>query len=158
MGIFGKKKEVTKVVLKHTDGLKSYGDAMVNLEINDDKQCIIITPKVYKIPPVSLKYENILNIASVSEKDIIEKNKSTVGRAIVGGVVLGPLGAIVGGMSGIGTNKGNQVNYYTVINYQVDGEVKVLSFKVFGFANWTGFIQSVKSRIKVKELENEIFL
>ena len=158
MGIFGKKKEVIKVALQHTDGLKGYGGAMVKLELDDINQCIVISPTIYKIASVNLHYENILNIASVSEKEIIEKNKSTVGRALAGGVVLGPLGAIVGGMSGIGSNKSNKVNYYTVINYEVDGETKVLSFKTIGMANWTGFIQSVKSRIKVTELESEIFI
>jgi len=158
MGIFGKKKECVKVNLQHADGLKGYGGAMVELKLDDDKQCVVITPKGCTASSVCLSYGKIVNIESVSDKQIIEKNKSTVGRALVGGVVLGPLGAIVGGISGVGTNKGNQVSYYTVINYEVDGAIKVLSFKTIGFANWTGFIQSVKNRIKVKELENEIFL
>lgn len=43
------------------------------------------------------------------EVQIVEKDKSVIGRAVVGGVLLGPVGAVVGGMSGIGTNKNEKV-------------------------------------------------
>lgn len=35
-------------------------------------------------------------------KEITEKDKSVIGRAVVGGLIFGAVGAIVGGMSGIG--------------------------------------------------------
>lgn len=38
-------------------------------------------------------------------KQITEKDKSVVGRAIVGGIAFGVVGAVVGGMSGLGTKK-----------------------------------------------------
>ncbi len=44
-----------------------------------------------------------------AEYATIEKDKSVIGRAIVGGLLLGPVGAIVGGMSGIGTKKETKV-------------------------------------------------
>ncbi len=44
-----------------------------------------------------------------AEYETIEKDKSVIGRAIVGGLLLGPVGAIVGGMSGIGTKKETKV-------------------------------------------------
>ena len=157
MGIFGKKKEVTKVALQHVDGLKGYGGAMVNLELDDVNKCITISPKIYKTAPVSLNYAQIINIEGISDKEIVEKNKSTVGRAAIGGLILGPLGAIVGGISGIGSNKSNKVNYYTVINYESQGEIKVLSFMVIGFSSWSEFIWSVRHRIKEDE-SDKIFV
>lgn len=39
------------------------------------------------------------------EREIIDKDKSVIGRAVVGGLILGPVGAVVGGMSGLGTKK-----------------------------------------------------
>lgn len=41
---------------------------------------------------------------SIEHKDNIvgKKDKSVIGRALIGGVLLGPVGALVGGMSGIG--------------------------------------------------------
>lgn len=38
-------------------------------------------------------------------KQITEEDKSVVGRALVGGLVFGVVGAVVGGMSGIGTKE-----------------------------------------------------
>lgn len=60
------------------------------------------------------------------EADITnEKEKSVVGRAVVGGLLLGPVGAIVGGMSGIGTKtqvtKG-KTTLYMVIKTKDDVE------------------------------------
>ena len=37
-----------------------------------------------------------------SKKNNRKKSKSIIGRALVGGLILGPVGAIVGGMTGIG--------------------------------------------------------
>ena len=44
-----------------------------------------------------------------AEYETIEKDKSVIGRAIVGGLLLGPVGAIVGGMSGIGTKQETKI-------------------------------------------------
>lgn len=41
-------------------------------------------------------------------KQITEKDKSVVGRAIVGGIAFGVVGAVVGGMSGLGTKKSKE--------------------------------------------------
>lgn len=55
---------------------------------------------------------------AIQPDEITEKDKSVIGRAVVGGLLLGPVGAIVGGMSGIGTKqkvkKGN-VDLYLYI-------------------------------------------
>lgn len=41
-----------------------------------------------------------------SQQTVIEKkSKSVVGRAVLGGLLLGPVGALVGGMSGLGTKE-----------------------------------------------------
>ena len=42
---------------------------------------------------------------NIDKKRIEEKGKSVVGRALVGTLIAGPLGTIVGGMSGLGTKK-----------------------------------------------------
>jgi len=47
--------------------------------------------------------ENINYIVIEHKENIVgKKDKSIIGRAVIGGVLLGPLGAIIGGMSGIG--------------------------------------------------------
>lgn len=66
----------------------------------------------------------------LTKTDLLKKDKTVIGRGIVGGLVLGPLGAIVGGMSGIGQkhNKGN----YLVLNYRSSDneEIKVIIFDI----------------------------
>jgi hypothetical protein len=44
------------------------------------------------------------------------KNKSVLARGVVGGIILGPLGAVIGGMSGIGT-KTKEGKSFLTINY-----------------------------------------
>lgn len=60
-----------------------------------------------KLSKVGVHVNNITDI-HVEDKELVleEKEKSVLGRALVGGLILGPVGAIVGGMTGIGTKKG----------------------------------------------------
>ena len=52
---------------------------------------------------VGILESNILSVNLEGQNQLLEqKNKSVIGRAIVGGLILGPVGAIVGGMTGIG--------------------------------------------------------
>jgi len=47
--------------------------------------------------------EKMMNGISIIVDGIVkEEDKSVVGRAVVGGLLFGPLGAVVGGMSGVG--------------------------------------------------------
>jgi Domain of unknown function (DUF4352) len=58
----------------------------------------------------------IISIDFASQSDLLRQDKSVIGRAVVGSLLMGPLGTIVGGMSGIGT-KSAAVNSFLVINY-----------------------------------------
>jgi len=59
----------------------------------------------------------IISIKLTSREELSRTDKSVIGRAIVGGLILGPLGAIVGGMSGIGNEEKLKNLNYLVINY-----------------------------------------
>lgn len=59
----------------------------------------------------------IISINTAWREDLVKTDKSVIGRAVVGGLILGPLGAIVGGMSGIGTKEKYENKYYMIINY-----------------------------------------
>jgi len=48
---------------------------------------------------------------------VYDEDKSVVKRAVVGGLILGPLGAVVGGMSGIGSKKKEKYKGYIVVNF-----------------------------------------
>ena len=65
----------------------------------------------------NIHHSQIINLKSASTEELIQVNKSVIGRAVVGGLILGPLGAIIGGMSGIG-NKDKSINKkYFIINF-----------------------------------------
>ncbi len=59
----------------------------------------------------------IISIKQTSRDELIRTDKSVIGRAVVGGLILGPLGAIVGGMSGIGSKEKLKNQNYLVINF-----------------------------------------
>ena len=85
----------------------------------------------------TLRYDQITNIGLLTEEQVLhyEKQKSVVGRAVVGQLLLGPLGAIVGGMSGIGSTQKSKTSYkeYLIINYTTtSNEESVISLGVVG--------------------------
>jgi hypothetical protein len=160
MGIFGKKnKEVKPVELTYIDGVEGYSKGtVVTLSLNDEKQCLVMEALKGNYPLVNISFEKIVAANLVHERDVIESNKSTAGRAIVGGVLLGPLGAIVGGMSGIGTKKNTKLRDFLVINYKSQDTIKVLSFEIVNITlNLPKFINKLREKIQVKE-NTEIYL
>lgn len=64
-----------------------------------------------------ISYDQIIDMKFVTHKQLATENKSVIGRAVVGGVLLGPLAAVVGGMSGIGTKTKKLGDYLFVINF-----------------------------------------
>ena len=53
----------------------------------------------------SIPYSDINNISFATDEILNEKEKSIIGRAIVGGLFFGVTGAVIGGLSGTGTKK-----------------------------------------------------
>jgi len=62
-----------------------------------------------------IHYSQILSIEYIEKSELLETNKSVIKRALIGTILLGPLGGIVGGLSGIGSDK----KYFSaiIINY-----------------------------------------
>lgn len=135
MGIFSKKSNDISSKLMYVDGLDSFSfGIMVKLSLNSKDEYLELE-SVFKIgkekPKVYLNYNQVISISLVTEKEVIEQSKSTVGRAVAGGVLLGPVGAIVGGMSGIGNKTKNKTRNFVVINYKSrNGDIKIIRFEV----------------------------
>lgn len=131
MGLFSKKIDdgILRTNLVFIDGINSFakGEA-VTMSFNKEKREVSISSIIDKNRPVANLSVDKINVAKfMSETEIKEKSKSVGGRAVVGGILLGPLGALVGGVSGVGDKKSKTIKNYIVINYSED---KVLSFEI----------------------------
>lgn len=92
--------------LLYIEGLQGLQNCKSKIRLSNNKILYLdIWPSCYESRKKSynIKYENIKKVELL--KQIEEKDKSVIGRAIVGGVLLGPVGAVVGGMSGLGTKQ-----------------------------------------------------
>lgn len=95
---------------KHITGLPVQRDQIVNLILIQDG--LAISSRKFE---AKINLDQIKIATSMSQHEMATQQKSVAGRAVVGGVLLGPLGAVVGGMSGIGTK--NKKGHFLVINY-----------------------------------------
>lgn len=79
---------------------------------------------------VTLNYNQITDVFYGGKTELIQKPKSVIGRAVVGGVIFGGVGAIVGAASGTGTKTGKKTHLYFIISYtSSDGEDKYIQFE-----------------------------
>jgi len=116
-----KKQTLNSITLTHIDGLSGYGSG-VKVKISKTLEKLTID-EAYSIPT-----KNIESIIFNSSKQLTEYQKSVLGRAVVGGVLLGPLGAFVGGMSGVGTQQETKIVWLITINYNEYGNSKTSIF------------------------------
>lgn len=162
--IFGKKNKEGKksINLTYIDGISSYSKGTaIQLSLDDEGKQVKVKARVYKKPPVFLPYDQITEVKVVSEKDIVEKSKTVLGRAFIGSIFLGPLGAIVGGMSGVGNKQKSETHYFMVINYRSkDEELKALCFEIVGATlHLVSFVKEFRNKLTIETVvEKEIYL
>lgn len=153
MPIFGKKDKQgnLSVNLMSVDGIPQIPQGMaIRLTLDDNNNRLIIELRIGNKPPVYLDYNQIVNAGLVTDRDVIEKNKSVIGRAAIGGLLIGPLGAIIGGISGTGNKKTTIGKNYIVINYrpsQSPDDIKAISFEIVGASlHWDSFLKALKTK------------
>ena len=64
-----------------------------------------------------ISFEQLINLKFIPEEKLTQENKSVIGRAVIGGLLLGPLAAVVGGISGIGKKTKKLGNFLLTINF-----------------------------------------
>lgn len=150
MPIFGRKnKQGNRVInLKLIDGVPTIPNGLaVSVTLLDEE--LMVKVRIGKNAAGTIRYEQITGVEYLSEQEIREKAKNVIGRAVIGGFFLGPLAAIVGGMSGIGNKAKKIYHFYLVLNYRssVDGEIKAVVFeKVGATMGIEAFKKDLKSR------------
>lgn len=100
-----------------------------------------------------LNYSQITNLQQITNMEIVQKNKSSIKRGVVGGLAFGPAGLLLGGLSGIGTKDTKQLKNYLVINYKSSSsdEINVLNFQSLNYNNCNKIITFVNSKITKDE-------
>ena len=112
------------------------------------KNHLIVKSPIIK-QEITLNYSQITDVFYGLQTEITDKNKSVIGRALVGGLLLGGVGAIVGGISGIGTKKKKDTRKFFIISYKSNsGDDQFLQFED------TRMYKGSKVAKKLKELCN----
>ena len=111
-----------------------YGKHQAGLPLAQDAPCTIIAENdCFKFIGGGNSFElNRSKITDISVKTDVEIQKqyvSSAGGAIAGGMVFGPLGAIVGGR--VKEKKTREFTYYLIFTYRSDAEISYISFEIW---------------------------
>jgi len=107
-------------------------------------------------PAATLPISQVTNVGFFTETELIEKSRSVIGRGIAGGLVFGPVGAIVGGLSGTKNKQKKKQHSYLILNYIPSGgsDPVVLTFEeIFPSLKNVSFAKALRERITPKTIE-----
>lgn len=159
MSIFSKREKNTYIT-KYLQGLPNInvGDICKlsfdneNLIIQAIKVSGIIKSKVNVINTFKINNKKIISFDLINKSNIETKSKSVIGRGIAGGLIFGPVGAIIGGISGTKQDiKSNDEFFLNISYYGVnEDDLKVLIFKVGIYPNI--------ARMFIQEYNNNFFV
>lgn len=134
-GFFNSSKSVAVSLIAEDVPSIAKGNVVKVTMLSQENRLEIKMPYAKKgTPSVFLNYSQITAIERMSDIQIqkYEKSKSVIGRGIVGGLLLGYLGATIGAISGTGSKQiiEREIHHYVIINYtSSSGEIKAISFK-----------------------------
>ncbi len=155
MGFFKSKKgSIISDYFMLTENLGVYktGD-MVDVALYDED--LVIKSPVLK-QEIKLNYSQITDVYYGLETEIIEKNKSVIGRAVAGGLLFGGVGAVVGGISGTGTKEKKERHFYFIISYiSSTGENDFIQFEDTRLYKGVKVAKKLKELCNITELKND---
>lgn len=109
---------------KHINGLPIAEDNLCGVLSYNDKYEFNVNGLTF-----TLLRDKVTDICIKSDVDIQKQYVSSIGGAVAGGVLFGPLGAIIGGRA-----KEKEITtrtYYLIFTYTSDNEIKYISFDIF---------------------------
>ena len=155
MGFFKSKNgSIISDYFKLTDTLGVYNSGdMVDVALYED-HLIIMSPILKQ--EIKLNYSQITDVYYGLETEIIEKNKSVIGRAVAGGILFGGVGAVVGGLSGTGTKAKKERHFYFIISYNSSaGENTFIQFEDTRLYKGVKVANKLKEMCNITELKND---
>jgi hypothetical protein len=98
-----------------------------------------------------LPLDRIKDIFIKEETNMRYEDKSTIGRSIVGGIIAGPIGAVVGGLSGLGRKEiQDTIRYLKIIYIDKDNNHNILYFIIYSNCGYTQAVQRFVDKLKKK--------
>jgi len=102
---------IESMFLHHVNGIPNVG--------NDVQIMFYLYPdKVTVNDQQTISIDRINSTKIFSSQQLTEENKSVIGRAVAGGMIAGGLGALIGGMTGTGTQKVSKLLYFFSIDFR----------------------------------------
>ena len=138
MALFKKRKQEIQALRDSGMTVVVAGKHVSGLPLAENTSCLVRSfPNKLEIKAgditIDLDKSKITDIQLVSDRDVQKKKVSSIGGAVAGGVVFGPLGAIIGGRAK--TKKVTTINYYLIITYQDKNDNLVnIGFDLAGYA------------------------
>lgn len=133
------------VVSQHIEGL-GIGNVSCKILAYDDFIQIesLVNSQMFKIPA-----ERVRAFVTKSQQEFEELDRSVVGRALVGTLLVPGIGTIIGGMSGLKTKKKKQRSFYLIINFvDASGELKGVTFQDdLNISRLNSFTNAVNTRL-----------
>ena len=108
---------------------------------------------IKKRPILVIDLKDITNVAIISDTELIEKDKSVIGRGVVGSVLFGGAGLILGGLSGLNKKQVQQNIDYLIINYKSNGEDKVVNVYANEGVFDKGFMKGLNYAVDISKQE-----
>ncbi len=108
---------------KHATGLPIAQSDLVDLYVCENHLAIESSAAKSK-----LDYERIRDASIVSSTEIINQRVSSIGGAVAGAVIFGPLGAIIGGRSK--NHKTKKIDKFLVVVYDKKDNLEQLAFSI----------------------------
>jgi hypothetical protein len=124
----------TCIEAKHMAGLPIAQDAPTYLYLCDDKVIFERNEMTY-----NLEWNKIKDITMKTDLEIQKAYVSSIGGAVAGGVLFGPLGAIIGGRTKTKVNK--KIEKYLIFTYNKDENIDFISFDVTGIIKANEFVK-----------------
>ena len=127
--------------MKHVNGLPIAEDVDCKITSTDDK--FIFSSGVMNF---ELEKSKITDMCIKTDKEVQQQYVSSVGGAVGGAALFGPLGAMIGGRAKKKTVK-HEVHHYLIITYQ-SPDIKYIGFEIgFNMASANKYVNDFKNTL-----------
>lgn len=109
---------------------KKRSEYLLNLEVRPNGLEIAVGINLSNYRVALLQDQIDFFVIEHQDQIVQQKGKSIIGRALLGGVLLGPVGAIVGGMTGIGSKEVKVSQVDNILSIKLTNSETYLTFSV----------------------------